>query len=350
MKIYIVCPYNKTGGPRSLHQLGNNLVSKGLDVYMYYGNHGQKIKASKLLYNDSKAKIADNIEDQKDNVVITSEYDTGWLLKIKKAKKVIWWLSLTYYLNNDILADVKKYTSNKNESSFYIPIRYFKRIIKDKLNGKSDKFVKKSKDFQTIYHLYNCEYVREYITSRGVKDIQMQYLCGPIDLVNNDLSIDNILKDKENIIVYNPAKMDKDVVESISEYLQKYYPSYIFKPLQNMTHNEVLNNLRKAKVYLDLGYFPGPERMPREAVMQYCNIITANRGSAANSIDIPIPKKYKFGIDELNVKKLCELAVNMCDNFAVYTPEYDKYREKVINQINRFDSDINNFCDYIKRN
>ena len=37
MKVYIICPYNVTGGPKSLHQLGSNLVNKGLQVFMFYG-------------------------------------------------------------------------------------------------------------------------------------------------------------------------------------------------------------------------------------------------------------------------------------------------------------------------
>lgn len=349
MKVYIICPYNKTGGPRSLHQLGNNLVSKGFDVYMYYGDHGKKVKTAKLLYKDSLANIATKIEDKKNNVVITSEYDTGWLLKIKKAKRVIWWLSLTYYLNNDILSPIKKYTSDKNQPPLYVPIRYFKRILKDKLNGKSDKFVNKDKDLQRIYHLYNCEYVREYISSRGVEGKSMQYLCGPIDLPEESESVADILKKKKNIIVYNPAKMDKNTIEDIKKYMEKKYPTYIFKALKNMTHDEVLNNLKRAKVYLDLGYFPGPERMPREAVMQYCNVITARRGSAANNIDIPIPTKYKFKVDDVDIKKLCKLAIDMCDNFGAYVSEYDQYRIKVKNQIVRFDTDINKFCNVIKK-
>lgn len=349
MKVYIVCPYNKTGGPRSLHQLGNNLISKGLDVYMYYGDHGQKAKTSKILYDDSLAKIANKIEDKKNNVVITSEYDTGWLLKVKNAKRVIWWLSLTYYLNNDVLSAIKKYTLDRNQSSIYVPFRYFKRIVKDKLNGKSDRFINKDKDLQSIYHLYNCEYVRQYIVSRGVKSNNMQYLCGPIDLPEYKDPVRDILKNKKDIIVYNPAKMDKDTINNIQKYMNVHYPNYILKPLKNMTHNEVLNNLKAAKVYLDLGYFPGPERMPREAVIQYCNIITANRGSAANNIDIPIPQKYKFKTDPVNIEQLCELAIRMCDDFETYTSDYDRYRTKVKNQIARFDKDINEFCNNIKK-
>lgn len=350
MKIYIICPYNRTGGPRSLHQLGNNLISKGLDVYMYYGDHGRKVKTSKLLYSDSNAKIANNIEDKKDNVVITSEYDTGWLLKVKRAKKIIWWLSLTYYLNNDILADIKKYTISRHQSSLYVPIRYWKRILKDNLAGRSDRFVKKNKDLRDIYHLYNCEYVRRYLILRGVKSENLQYLCGPIDLPDDYYVNKKFLKNKRNLVVYNPAKMNKNIISKIEKYFQEHFSNFEIKALQNMSHDEVLQNLKEAKVYIDLGYFPGPERMPREAVMQYCNIITSVSGSAANDIDVPIPKEYKFNVKTLNISVLCNLAVDMCNNFTKYTSNFDKYRMKVQNQIERFDHDIEKLCRYINMN
>jgi len=43
------------------------------------------------------------------------------------------------------------------------------------------------------------------------------------------------------------------------------------------------------KLYVDFGKHPGKDRMPREAAVHGCCIITGRRGAAGNPFDIPIP-------------------------------------------------------------
>ncbi|QNQ82765.1 hypothetical protein [Lactobacillus sp. PV012] len=340
MKVYIVCPYTKSGGPRSLHQLGNKLIDRNLDVYMYYGYRGKKIDAKNVLYLDSKAKIASKIEDKSENIIIVPEMDTVWLNNYKNIRKVIWWLSLHFYLNNNIWWRANFWTRFLHQPVFFKYMRYAKAKIKEPhINNVNPDDLPK-----IDYHLYNCEYVRRYLVKHGVQSSDMSYLCGPIDIdVNDGVKI----SDKENLIIYNPAKASKYILTKILTYMKKNYPKYKFKPLQGMEHKEVLKNLNKAKVYLDLGYFPGPERMPREAAVNYCNIITSNIGAAANKVDVPIPEKFKFSLKKENVPIICKLIVDMCENYTDYTHYYNKYREKTISQINNFDSDIDTFKNVI---
>ena len=57
---------------------------------------------------------------------------------------------------------------------------------------------------------------------------------------------------------------------------------------------QIINIYNKTKVYLDFGYHPGKDRMPREAALFNNCIITNKKGSAKNKLDIPINDKYKF--------------------------------------------------------
>lgn len=345
MKVYIVCPYGKTGGPRSLHQLGNKLVDEGLDVYMYYGYRGKKERATKPLYSDSKMKLAYTIEDKKENIVIVPESDTSWLLKLYNIKKVIWWLSLDFYLGNNAWYFAKSMTKNLGEPSVYVLLKFLK-ISVNNLRQNLDKKYLKPKNLNTVYHLYNSEYVRQYLKANNVKENRMQYLCGPIDWHSNN-KID-ILDNKKNIIAYNPAKMNRKIFKKVQNYIKRIKPSYKLVPIKNMTHYQVLNILKVAKVYLDLGYFPGPERMPREAVMQYCNIVTSNIGSAQNDMDVPIPRQCKFSLNSSNVKNIGNQVINMCENYNDYIVQFDRYRKLVKYQINIFDKNISNFSKKIK--
>ena len=54
----------------------------------------------------------------------------------------------------------------------------------------------------------------------------------------------------------------------------------------------------EAKLYIDLGEFGGPERIPKEAVYFGCNIIVANHNAAANDFDVAIPQEYKIDDNE----------------------------------------------------
>lgn len=349
MKVYIICPYLKTGGPRSFHQLADQLVQRGFDVYMFYGEHGLTYKADRVLYDDCKAKIAGEIEDISGNIVIVPESDTGWLLKYKNVLGVIWWVSLNFYLTSNLWFAACSKTIYLGDHKLKALGRYIKYELDYIRTHKSRKYVKNSSDLQKFYHLYNSEYAADYLRKRGIAEDRLQYLCGPIDVVTTD-DAQTIRDNKEDIIAFNPTKANKVMLKNIKTYMAKHYPQVKFIEILGMTREEVADTLKKAKVYLDLGYFPGPERIPREAVTYYCNIVTSNLGSASNNVDVPISMEYKFAMQIDNVVPMCELMAKMITDFSAYTANFDKYREHVQEQIQRFDKDIDVFCEYIKKN
>ncbi len=66
---------------------------------------------------------------------------------------------------------------------------------------------------------------------------------------------------KEDIIIYNPTKNDEFLGEIMSQ-----TPKLTWKPLEKMTPQQVAGWMNRAKLYIDFGYHPGKERMPREPV------------------------------------------------------------------------------------
>lgn len=345
-KIYIVSPYKKTGGPRSLHQLANLLTDKGKEVHMIYGDHSPIMKVPELLYSDCKAKLAFSIEDNPNNILITSEYDTGWHLRYKNVKKVIWWLSLTSYLQNNPWIAARDWIVGKGKSRILIPAMYIKWKIKCFRTKRNQKYLKSNKELQKCYHLYNCEYVKDYLKSRNIGKKNMQYLCGPIDIPNTNKA--NTIENKKNIVCYSPAKMNMKNFNQIINLVKKRHEDYQFVKLANMSHDELLNVLNRAKLYVDFGYFPGPERIPREAVSQFCNILTSRDGSAANDIDVPIPDKFKLDYRGLTFNEIANRIIEMVTNYNSNLSFYDEYRKKVVSQIERFTEDIDKMVSYFE--
>lgn len=339
-KVYVACPYGAvSGGPESLHQLVFELNNINIDAYIYYyDSNGPLYIPSK--YEKYTNKIAYNIDDDSSNLIIIPEIATELLYKYRNIKKCIWWLSLDFYFktmpgerakNNKIVNKIK----SENARKILYPIFNIIFKIKDKKFKTFNFFT--DKKIHSYIHLYNCEYVKDFLISKGVKQSNIHYLCGPIskDYISNS----EIIKSKYNIVAYNPAK-ERDFYKKFIDYVYTKRTDILFFPIQNMNQKQVKTLLTKSKVYMDFGFFPGPERIPREAVVSYCNILTSNRGSARNNKDVLVPVKYKYDIDKDDINEIYNGLIELIDNYEENLQLYDLYREKVLNQMERFSEDI----------
>ena len=86
---------------------------------------------------------------------------------------------------------------------------------------------------------------------------------------------------KKNIICY--SNKSNDFVKKISN-----YTNYKMIELKNLNSSKIINIFQKTKIYLDFGYHPGKDRMPREAVLFNNCILTNKRGSAGNNMIYPL--------------------------------------------------------------
>mgnify|MGYP001626387956 FL=1 len=151
----------------------------------------------------------------------------------------------------------------------------------------------------------------------------------------NFLSNKAELSKKVNIVVFNPKKgisFTKKIISSATD--------IEFVPLANMTREQVIETLQKAKVYIDFGNHPGKDRIPREAAILGCCVITGKRGSAAFFEDVPIPDEYKFEDKEENIPKIIEKIKDCFDNFEKRYQDFDYYRQVIKNEPIKFLEDL----------
>ena len=335
-KIYIVTYANATsGGNESLHQLCSKLNSIHLNAYIYYYN--KPTASIPLKFKNYDIKTVHTIEDSVDNMLIVPEICTPFLYKFNKIKKCIWWLSLDFYLRT-----LPKYTFVNFIGSHGIPkLLYPMTYIYLKCKGELDKkFFGFGEDKNQIFHFYNCEYAKMYLLEQGVKEENTLYLCGPIntDFFNQKVNISK----KENIILYNPKKGIEFTNKIISKIHEKKMDVQII-PLEKMNYDQLMSCYSKAKIYIDFGFFPGPERIPREAVTMYCNILTSTLGSAKNNVDVPIPYEFKIHATHDNIDSIITKLINMLKNYEDDIPKFEQYRTKVLNQREVFDENIKKF-------
>ena len=341
-EIYIVSPFYNTGGPKSLHQLSEILRKNGYNAKIVYHNDEGIIQCESILYPWMKnVKATCNIIDLDENILIVPETQSGVLKKYKNIKKVIWWLSLDYYFSYKVSERMRREYYCNNKPLIMFPISMLRE--KKRNWNYTNEPIKSKKQFREIFHLYNCEYVNEYLIKMGVEDKCKLYLCGPLESEILQYSREHILSKKTKVVAYNPAKMNGVFFERVKKKVLSIDSSIQFIKIFDMSREEVIDSLKKASVYVDFGYFPGPERIPREAALMYCNIITAYKGSAKNDIDVQIPSEYKIMIKKKNIKKVSYMIVDMINNYTNYANQFEQYREKVKNQIERFENDCLTF-------
>ena len=327
-KIYVLANSKlNTGGSESLHQLVHYLRANGEDAYIYYINDNYKVDSKFDIYN---YKIAESLQDRKENIIIAPEVYANFFHDINYAKKIIWWLSWDYYFSESA-DEISKNLLSKYHLPFFL--RGLVKFVGKKTNGyrkypKSSFYEPIDLKNRDIEHFYNSKYIKLKLEKLGIKVDSKNYLCGPLA---EDFFYDNDYKNKENIIIYNPSKGRSNTTFIINKAKEMGY-RFQFVALENLTRDEIKKELLRAKVYVDFGEFPGPERIPREAAMCKCLIITSKNGAAENDFDVPIPNEFKFDNIKENYAQILFLIQSMLDNYDHYVHNYDNYRAHILTQ------------------
>lgn len=332
-KIYIVATANSaTGGPELLHQLAHILNNAGYKAFMYYipNDTFNPVHKEYLSYNNPYVK---SIDDCPDNIIIFPEM--YWFFKIfdnlKNIQIIIWWLSvdnfivsrsLTKYPYKTVISIFKTVNKIIKFPLFDIPKIAFTVQRNYKLN--SDRYIKR-----THLHLVQSIYARNFLINHNIDANSISYLS---DYLNDDfLKICDATFNKENIVIYNPSKgfrFTKKIINLMS--------GVQFIPIRNMTRAEVKGILKRAKLYIDFGNHPGKDRLPREAAMLGCCVIVGKRGSAINTIDIPIKDSYKYNINNKELNKII-IAIEDCLNkYEEKIVDFQEYRTKILSEKTQF--------------
>ncbi len=339
--IYIVSRGNSdTGGPETLHQAAGKLKSKGIDTFIYYID--PKSRKAPERFREYGVDVAMEISDNEKNVLIVPETLTYFLHSFKKIRKVIWWLSVDHFEDHKLNYQIKMRLKARHWPSFLWPVEFAGFILKKK--GRVRFRCYRFRDGGKYFHFYNCEYAHQYILSHGVSEENTLYMCGPINQTFFDLGDSEEHSGRENIILYNPLK-GKEFSEKVILWANERGLKAEFIAIHDMTPQEVADLMKKAKIYMDFGNFPGPERIPREAVICGCNIITSRSGSAANEIDVPIPDRLKFNAADENRDEIITTLDGMLQSYSDYYSLYDAYREKVKRQVDLFEAGIEYLAD-----
>lgn len=298
-KIILFIPNtNLSGGPELFYQLAESLKSLDLNAFIFFFGDGDCNK-SKIRFSKYNVNFIDHCFDDKNNLLIFPESFTKLTEYFPKSQKCIFWCSIDNYY---------RYKGfNKLENI----IRRFGSLLK-----KRAPLFKLKK----LHHISQSHYATQYLIKRGITS----YFIGDY-IANVFYSKNSISFKKEDFVLYNPQKGYKFIKKLIN-----FCPDIKCIPIQNMTPEEVNNILSRAKIYIDFGRHPGKDRIPREAVLNKCCIITNMMGSAGNDIDLPIPLEYKFSkIDYKSLKKIKNLIEKVFSNYDFENIKFNRYRDLI---------------------
>ena len=342
-RIYIVSPVGvETGGPETLHQMCKVINENYPNTcYMVYidkdGNFVDAPVPKK--YEKYNVNHTDKVEDIKENILITTEIHTFVQTRFQNITKRICWLSYLFYFNE--VYGIKTRLPYSGFLRAVKPLVYLAYFLLKPGHWFAKNKKLKLKQMKNFLHSYNTIEEKKFLAKHGIES--KNYLCGPIsdDYFENQ-NVD--LSTKENIISYNPKKGYSYTKKIIKLFKEKHGDKYQFVPIENMSNQEVIDVLKRSKVYIDFGFFPGHERIPRQAVLLKANIITSTNGSAKYD-DILIDSKYKFDTKSKNLKKIVETMFELAEHHKEHVDDYDEYREFTNWQRDNYKNEVLAICD-----
>jgi hypothetical protein len=344
-KIYIACPANTaTGGPELLHQFCYHLrIDLKINAFMYYydftkykDRFNTPVHPEYQMYENPYVIKIPKEEDNDENILIVPEIQSGLklLLNFKKIRKGIWFLSVdNYYLSKLTKFDyfIPRAINKLSKILIKKPLLNFDITSQECLHRLIRKY-----DYRTdpLLKLANFYMTNTYRGLRWFSELKPLYYLSEF-LNKLFLETQTDISKKEDIVVYNPKKglaFTKKIISSAKDIK--------FIPLINMTREEVIKILQKAKVYIDFGNHPGKDRLPREAAILGCCIITGKRGSAAFFEDVPIPEEYKFEDIEENIPKIVKKIKDCFENFEERYKDFEYYKNVIKNEPQKFIEDL----------
>ncbi len=313
--LYILCPAESiSGGPELAHQFCsavNRLTDQKMK--MCYVDVCQPLESClpidvncqipyEIYNTEHVCSISDM--DREENTVVFPEGLTKSVKLFKKAKCVIWWMSVDNYFTatkGSNLKELKEKIKLHFVQSFY-----------------AQDFVRKE------FPDSKCVYLSDYInTEHGKFLFPAQY--------------------REKYALFNPLKGYQKLKP-----LMEYSSWLKWQPLSGYGLEETIVLMQNAMIYVDFGNHPGKDRIPREAAVNGCCVITNREGSAAYHEDVPIPEEYKFADPGNCLEEIDHLLHDICDDFSTHQDRFAAYRDWIHGEKERFERECVNAVAEIK--
>jgi hypothetical protein len=282
------------GGPELLHQLVHTLGGIGRDAAIVYFPFDRDWTTPRE-YERYQCPVVRSIEDEPDTVVVVPEVFAHVADSLKKAQPAIWWLSVDNYRGNFDTRGLRK--------------TWWRRTLKPV-----------SWEHPGVLHLCQSAYALDYVQStlHGTGRVLSDFLA------DEYLAAADLDRDREDVVLFNTKKG-----AGATRRIMRVAKGVRFRPLVDMTRDEMRRALRTAKVYIDFGPHPGKDRIPREAAMLGCVVLVGRRGSAAFAEDVALPERYKLPFRPGVSRKAAALVADVLRDHPAHWRFQETYRDRI---------------------
>lgn len=257
MTIYILALHGvATGGPEATHQLSDALLAQGFDarlVYFKWEDFKAGIPAAfperagfAPEYERYQVKLARALPDEEGSVIVIPESACFLAQAFERAKVLVWWLSV----------------DNAFGALSRINLNYLRR--------------------PNVYHASQSRYAERFCEALQFNHIGMlsDYT---VDLTEYAEPLP--MSERPKIAAFN-ARQSKVIADlpAIGEEIAKLDPEIRCVAIVNLTRPEIAAVFAQARVYVDLGNFPGKDRLPREAARMGCEVIVGSPAGASGEV------------------------------------------------------------------
>lgn len=298
-KIFVAAPANTvTGGPELLHQFVHELRSLGHQAFICYTPFDRAASCPEpyRIYDAPQAPF----EDAPGNLLVVPEVSPALALSVRQAQAAMWWLAVDGFL------------VRSGESA----IKDGWRLFRYRVTGRRPWTMG---PLRKLHHFSQSHYATTFLQGHGIEALALS------DYLNTAHAAEGAPAPREAQIAFNPRKG-----RHVTAALMAACPDLRFVPIQNLSPSGVVDLLHRSALYVDFGHHPGKDRLPREAALAGCCVITGRSGSAANPVDVPIPDRYKLDAhDPRLTERFASLAREILAHPERFQPDFDPYRRMI---------------------
>lgn len=300
--IYLLChARNRTGGPEALHQLGRALIDLGHDARMVYIEHGAvpSVDGYKVSFPEIEAPMPPAyahydvpsgfaFEDLPGNALVFPEMEPGIVRFAQRMTPLMWWLSI----DNGLRA-VEAFGG-------FAAIRAAR-----------------------CEHVCQSFYAWEYLRRHDIQGLPLFDYTAPEHAAAADRAGDT---ERQNRVLF-PARG-----AWFTGWLRRWAPDLMWQEIKGFTAHQVQTLFLTSKLYVDFGSHPGKDRMPREAAILGCCVMTGQRGAAANPFDIPVLNAYKFRDSRWQIPRIVRAIRSTLAEYDQRRADFSSYRRMIMGE------------------
>jgi hypothetical protein len=220
------------------------------------------------------------------NLFVIPEIYLSWLPALGNSRTLVWWLSVDYAFRS--LSEV---------NSNYLRMA-------------------------TVRHAAQSAYAKAFLAALGLTDVAMlsDYT------VIHALEKGRLLSSRPLRAVYNAGSK---VIGDISRFAAQLAAATgaEVSPIRGLQRCQVYDAFATSRLFVDLGNFPGKDRMAREALLLGANVLIAASGSGAYEEDFPIPEQCRVSVH--NISEILGLAAQMLFEPAAFQDAFEPARQQI---------------------